>query len=131
MLLLLLLLLRELCQDILEWYTLNCRFLSQELRQQLDKLLKQKISQPDMKLTVGSGASDTDAALIRAIIELITSEDTTSRVRRLNSMSLSASLRVPWVPREKASAIGAEKIHTDDVNMHRFRMVTLLHFFYN
>jgi len=54
---------------------------SQELRVELDKLLKQKIAQPEMKLSVGTGADNKESALLRAIIDLITSEENTNWVR--------------------------------------------------
>lgn len=54
---------------------------SQELRVELDKLLKQKIAQPEMKLSVGTGAGNKESALLRAIIDLITSEESTNWVR--------------------------------------------------
>ena len=54
---------------------------SQELRVELDKLLKQKIAQPEMKLSVGTGAGNKESALLRAIIDLITSEENTNWVR--------------------------------------------------
>ena len=53
---------------------------SQELRVELDKLLKQKIAQPDMKLSVGTGTDNKESALLRAIIDLITSEENTNWV---------------------------------------------------
>ena len=55
--------------------------LSQELRVELDKLLRQKIAQPDMKLSVGTGTGNRESALLRAIIDLITSEENTNWVR--------------------------------------------------
>ena len=54
---------------------------SQELRVELDKLLKQKIAQPEMKLSVGTGTGNKESALLRAIIDLITSEENTNWVR--------------------------------------------------
>lgn len=54
---------------------------SQELRVELDKLLKQKIAQPEMKLSVGTGVGNKESALLRAIIDLITSEESTNWVR--------------------------------------------------
>ena len=54
---------------------------SQELRVELDKLLKQKIAQPDMKLSVGTGTDNKESELLRAIIDLITSEENTNWVR--------------------------------------------------
>ena len=53
----------------------------QELRVELDKLLKQKIAQPEMKLSVGTGTGNKESALLRAIIDLITSEENTNWVR--------------------------------------------------
>lgn len=49
--------------------------LVKELRVELDKLLKQKIAQPKMKLSAGTGAGRKEIALLRAIIDLITSEE--------------------------------------------------------
>lgn len=49
--------------------------LVKELRVELDKLLKQKIAQPKMKLSAGTGAGSKEIALLRAIIDLITSEE--------------------------------------------------------
>lgn len=54
---------------------------SQELRVELDKLLRQKIAQPEMKLSVGTGTDNKEGALLRAIIDLITSEENTNWVR--------------------------------------------------
>ncbi|XP_078362233.1 ATP-dependent DNA/RNA helicase DHX36-like isoform X2 [Oculina patagonica] len=55
--------------------------LVKELRVELDKLLRQKIAQPEMKLSVGSGTGNKESALLRAIIDLITSEENTNWVR--------------------------------------------------
>lgn len=52
--------------------------LVKELRVELDKLLRQKIAQPDMKLSVGTGTGNRESALLRAIIDLITSEENTN-----------------------------------------------------
>jgi len=52
--------------------------LVKELRVELDKLLKQKIAQPKMKLSAGTGAGNKESALLRAIIDLITSEENTN-----------------------------------------------------
>ncbi|XP_015774501.1 PREDICTED: ATP-dependent RNA helicase DHX36-like [Acropora digitifera] len=49
--------------------------LVKELRVELDKLLKQKIAQPKMKLSAGTGVGSKENALLRAIIDLITSEE--------------------------------------------------------
>ena len=48
---------------------------------ELDKLLKQKIAQPKMKLSAGTGAGSKEIALLRAIIDLITSEENKTWVR--------------------------------------------------
>jgi len=63
--------------------------LVKELRVELDKLLKQKIAQPEMKLSVGTGADNKESALLRAIIDLITSEENTNwkKQRALSSKS--------------------------------------------
>lgn len=52
----------------------------QELRVELDKLLRQKIAKPDTKLSVGTGTGNRESALLRAIIDLITSEENTNWV---------------------------------------------------
>ncbi|XP_074635335.1 ATP-dependent DNA/RNA helicase DHX36-like isoform X1 [Acropora palmata] len=49
--------------------------LVKELRVELDKLLKQKIAEPKMKLSAGTGVGSKENALLRAIIDLITSEE--------------------------------------------------------
>ena len=61
----------------------------QELRVELDKLLRQKIAQPEMKLSAGTGADNKESALLRAIIDLITSEENTNWVRDRHPLSLS------------------------------------------
>lgn len=63
--------------------------LVKELRVELDKLLKQKIAQPEMKLSVGTGTGNKESALLRAIIDLITSEENTNwkKQRALSSKS--------------------------------------------
>ena len=56
---------------------------------ELDKLLRQKIAQPEMKLSAGTGADNKESALLRAIIDLITSEENTNWVRDRHPLSLS------------------------------------------
>ena len=56
--------------------------LSQELRHQLDALLKQKIANPSMELyTPQNGRPSPSSQLIEAIIDLITTEDYSQQVR--------------------------------------------------
>ena len=74
--------------DILYIY----HFSTQDLRSALDRLLEQKIAQPQMKLCVVRSASDINSQLLHAIIDLITTEESTSKVQNISPFCILRSL---------------------------------------